>query len=42
MVSRRFIPPERSSTRDFAFSVSDTNSSSSSVRALTSALAMPK
>ena len=42
MVSRRFMPPERSSTLDFAFSVSCTNSSSSSVRAFTSPRGIPK
>ena len=42
MVSRRFMPPERDSTLDFAFSVSWTNSSSSSARSRTSRRGMPK
>ena len=42
IVSRRFMPPERSSTLDFAFSVSWTNSSSSWARSRTSAAGIPK
>ena len=42
MVSRRFMPPERSSTIASAFSVSCTNASSSSTRARTSLRGSPK
>jgi hypothetical protein len=42
MVSRRFIPPDSSSTLTFAFSVSATNSSNSSDRLRDSARLRPK
>ena len=42
IVSRRFMPPESSSTFDFAFSVSFANSSSSPARSRTTCFGSPK